>query len=82
MKENNKKFITGLVISTAMRDALVVSVERKKMNSIYKKSFRVNKKIKAVAGDFDLSVGDIVKISEIRPMSKDIHFKVISKEGK
>lgn len=80
--KQNKKYIIGVVTQAAMKDAVVVSVSRKKMNPIYKKSYTINKKIKARKNNFELFKGDVVRISEVRPVSRDIHFEVSKKEGK
>lgn len=78
--ENRKKVLIGKIISNKMQGTVVVQIERKIKHPIYKKYIRRNKKIKADINNFELEVGNIVKIEEISPISKDKHFKVIEKE--
>lgn len=73
------KTLTGLVVSAKMQKTIVVSCERKVRHPMYNKIMRVNKKYKAYVGDATYNVGDMVTIEETRPISKDTHFKVITK---
>jgi len=71
------KTLIGKVVSTLMNKTVVVDVERSKTHRLYGKSFTVNTKIKA-RNDFDnIAVGDVVTITETRPFSKEVSFKVI-----
>lgn len=69
------KVITGTVVSTKMQKTVVVNVERKLQHPLYKKVIVRHKKIKAHS-DLDLNEGDVVIISETKPISKDKHFVV------
>jgi len=70
---------TSKIDPSKMQKTIVVSCERKVRHPMYKKTMRVNKKYKAHVGDATYNVGDMVTIEETRPMSKDTHFKVITK---
>ncbi|MFH0979630.1 MAG: 30S ribosomal protein S17 [Candidatus Roizmanbacteria bacterium] len=74
-----KKTLVGEVVSTKMQKTVVVNVERKFTHSKYRKVIIRHKKYKAHNEELELKVGDIVKIVETRPISKDKHFKVIEK---
>jgi small subunit ribosomal protein S17 len=76
------KILTGTVVSTKMQKTVVVKVERKFRHPLYEKVITRHKKYKAHNEDFDLKEGDVVKIIETRPISKDKHFKVIEKLSK
>ena len=76
------KILTGTVISTKMQKTVVVKVERKFRHPLYEKVITRHKKYKAHNEDFDLKEGDVVKIIETRPISKDKHFKVVEKLSK
>ena len=76
------KTLTGTVVSTKMQKTVVVKVERKFRHPLYEKVVTYHKKYKAHNEDFDLKEGDVVKIIETRPISKDKHFKVIEKLSK
>ena len=69
----------GKVISTKMIKTVVVLVERKFRHAIYHKIIIRHKKFKAHNEKLDLKLGDVVKIEETKPISKDKHFKVIEK---
>jgi len=76
------KVFIGKVVSTKMLKTVVVRVERKFRHSFYKKTIVKHKKYKAHSDDLKLEVGDVVKIKESRPISKDKHFVVIEKVTK
>jgi len=77
-----KKTLIGEVISTKMQKTVVVRVERKFRHSLYRKVIIRHKKYKVHNENLELVVGDVVKIEETRPISKDKHFKVIGKVDK
>ncbi len=74
-----KKEVIGKIVSAKMQKTVVVSIERKFRHHLYKKTIVRHKKIKAHNEDKELKVGDIVKIRETRPISKDKHFIVIER---
>ncbi|MFA6532608.1 MAG: 30S ribosomal protein S17 [Patescibacteria group bacterium] len=74
-----KKTLIGKVVSTKMTKTVVVMVERKFRHAVYHKVIIRHKKFKAHNEKLDLLVGDVVKIEETRPISKDKHFIVIEK---
>jgi small subunit ribosomal protein S17 len=71
----NKK-LTGVVVSTKMENTAVVEVSRRKPHPLYKKLMKVSKKFKADLNGKTVSVGDIVVISETKPVSKNKFFKI------
>jgi small subunit ribosomal protein S17 len=74
-----KHQLTGKVISDKMQKTVVVSVERNKFHSKYKKRYTINKKYKAHDEKKEAKVGDRVLIEECRPISKDKKWVVIKK---
>lgn len=70
------KTIEGKVVSVKMQGVVVVEVKRKIPHPLYKKLLNKSKKYKAQAGDTTLAQGDKVRIVQIRPISKDTHFRV------
>ena len=74
-----KKILTGKVVSMKMIKTVVVMVERKFRHPVYHKVIVRHKKYKAHNEKLDLKLGDIVKIEETKPISKDKHFIVIEK---
>lgn len=77
-----KKTLIGKVASTKMIKTVVVEVERKIIHPKYKKVIIRHKKYKAHNEDLKLEKGDIVKIQETIPISKDKHFLVVEKINK
>jgi len=73
------KALIGKVVSTKMQKTVVVKVERKFRHPLYEKVITRHKKYKAHNEEFKLKEGDMVKIIETRPISKDKHFKVAEK---
>lgn len=74
-----KRKIKGVVVSDKMQKTVVVSITRLKKHPKYKKYFKVTKRFKAHDENNEYHVGDRVLIEEIRPMSKEKRWKVISK---
>lgn len=74
-----KKTLIGKVVSTKMTKTVVVKVERKFRHQVYHKVIIRHKKYKVHNEKLDLKLGDIVKIEETKPISKDKHFMVIEK---
>ena len=61
---------TGIVTSVAMDKTAVISVHTYKIHPKYKKQFRVTKKFYAHDEDNSCVLGDIITISETKPLSK------------
>ncbi|NTU73344.1 30S ribosomal protein S17 [Candidatus Roizmanbacteria bacterium] len=73
------KTIIGKVVSTKMQKTVLVEVERKFRHPLYKKVIVRGKKFKAHNEMEGIAEGDVVVITETRPVSKDVHF-VVSKK--
>jgi small subunit ribosomal protein S17 len=71
------KPLVGTVISTKMAKTVVVEVKRRFPHPLYKKLINKRKKIKAHNENLDIKVGDIIKIGEVPPISREKHFKVL-----
>lgn len=77
--ENPKKtkILSGKVVSDKMKDTIVVLVDSYKKHPMYGKYMGKHKKFKAHDQGNKCKIGDIVRIKETRPISKDKHFIVI-----
>jgi small subunit ribosomal protein S17 len=75
--ERNRKQIIGKVVSNKMNKSIVIEIENLVMHSLYKKSVRRTKKIKSHDEKNECSIGDIVKVEETRPLSKDKRYRLI-----
>ena len=71
------RILSGTVVSTKMKDTIVVAVNRLVKHPKYGKFLRVTKRFKAHDAGNTKKEGEKVTIMECRPMSKDKHFKVI-----
>ncbi|MCX6198897.1 MAG: 30S ribosomal protein S17 [Bacteroidetes bacterium] len=77
MERNLRKERFGLVTSDKMDKTITVSIERKVKHPIYGKFVKTTKKFKAHDETNDAKVGDTVKISETRPMSKTKRWRLV-----
>jgi len=65
-----KKIITGTVVSNKMDKTVVVLVERKFTHRTFKKVVKRTKKFRCHDEKNQCSVGDIISMREVRPLSK------------
>ncbi|MDR3439267.1 30S ribosomal protein S17 [Telmatospirillum sp.] len=72
-----KRILQGVVVSDAMDKTIVVRVERRVMHPVYKKFIRRSKKYAAHDETNSCKVGDVVRIQECRPISKNKSWTVI-----
>ena len=70
MERNLRKERIGVVVSNKMEKTIVVSVKRKMKHPIYGKFVNKTSKFYAHDEQNNCSIGDTVKIMEIRPLSK------------
>ena len=70
-KKGGKRTFVGLVTSDKMDKTIVVSINTKKMDTLYKKYVTRTKKCKAHDENNDAHIGDTVRIVECSPISKD-----------
>lgn len=80
MKKNNinktgKTFI-GQVVSDKMTNTLVISMKYTSRHPLYKKIVSKHKKIYA-ENNLSAKVGDVIKVKEIRPLSKLKRFTTV-----
>lgn len=71
----------GRVVSTKMAKTAVVLVETRKTHPLYKKSFMRSKKYLA-DDSLGVSLGDVVVIEKVRPISKLKHWRIEKVLGK
>lgn len=67
----------GYVVSDKMDKTIVVEVEDRKSHALYGKIVRTTKRVKAHDEENTAGVGDLVRIRETRPLSKDKHFRLV-----
>jgi|SRR3989338_3253931 len=76
-KQNKGKTLTGTVVSTKMKDTIVVEVNRFVPHPKYRKYQKHTARFKAHDVGNTKTVGEKVTIIACRPMSKDKHFKIV-----
>jgi len=70
MKEQ-KRVLIGRVLSNRMDKTAVVIVERKQRHRLYGKVIATRKKYKAHDAENACQIGDLVKMIESRPLSRE-----------
>ncbi|MDO7788916.1 30S ribosomal protein S17 [Desulforamulus aquiferis] len=76
-KRNLRKVRQGKVVSDKMEKTIVVAVEDRVRHPLYQRTIRQTKKFKAHDEENSCRKGDIVRIMETRPLSKDKRWRVI-----
>jgi small subunit ribosomal protein S17 len=67
----------GTVVSDKMDKTVVVAVESYYKHPLYKKILRKVKKFKVHDPDGKCKIGDVIKISETRPLSKTKRWRLV-----
>ena len=76
MERNLRKVRTGKVVSNKMDKTIVVAVENHVKHPLYGKIVKKTYKLKAHDENNDCNIGDIVKVVETRPLSKDKRWRL------
>jgi small subunit ribosomal protein S17 len=76
-----KRVLQGVVVSDKNDKTIVVKVERRYTHPLLKKTVRRSKKFHAHDEENTFKVGDVVRIEESRPVSKNKRW-VVLKEAK
>ena len=76
-EENQGKILSGKIVSTKMKDTIVVLVERFTKHPKYGKFLKRQKKFKVHDAGNKHKEGEVVEIIETKPMSKDKRFMVL-----
>jgi small subunit ribosomal protein S17 len=74
---NQIKTKTGRVVSNKMEKTIVVAVENLVEHPLYKKRVRRTHKFKAHDERNEAVIGDIVRIGETRPISKEKSWRLL-----
>ncbi|MFY9114073.1 MAG: 30S ribosomal protein S17 [Dethiobacteria bacterium] len=77
MERGSRKVLAGRVVSDKMEKTRVVAVERIARHPLYGKIVRRTKKYKFHDETNQSHHGDLVKIMETRPLSKDKRWRLI-----
>lgn len=77
MEKNNRRVLTGTVVSDKMDKTITVLVETYKNHPLFHKRVKSSKKYKAHDENSVASMGDTVKIMETRPLSATKYFRLV-----
>lgn len=76
-KRNLRKERVGIVVSNKMDKSIVVSEKRKMKHPIYGKFISKTTKFMVHDEKNECNIGDLVKIMETRPLSKNKNWRLI-----
>lgn len=76
-RENRRKFLEGTVVSDKMQKTRVVQVRLTTRHEKYQKTVITANKYKAHDEKNQAKIGDIVRIMETRPISKDKRWLIV-----
>ena len=77
MERNLRKTRIGKVVSNKMQKTIVVAVEDHVKHPLYNKIVKRTYKLKAHDEQNECNIGDIVKVMETRPLSKDKRWRLV-----
>ena len=77
VERNLRKTRTGKVVSNKMQKTIVVAVEDHVKHPLYNKIVKRTYKLKAHDENNECNIGDIVKVMETRPLSKDKRWRLV-----
>ena len=77
MERNLRKVRTGRVVSNKMDKTIVVAVEDNVKHPLYNKIVKRTYKLKAHDEENTCGEGDVVRVMETRPLSKDKRWRLV-----
>lgn len=75
-ERGRRKSMVGKVVSTKMDKTAVVAVERRQPHPLYHKIIRSTKRYKAHDAENTATLGDVVRIVEMRPLSREKRWRI------
>ena len=76
-KRGTRKERIGRVVSDKMQKTVVVALERRVAHPVYGKMVTRTEKVKAHDEENTAQTGDLVRIAETRPLSKDKRWRLV-----
>ncbi|MEM1411914.1 MAG: 30S ribosomal protein S17 [Pseudomonadota bacterium] len=77
-EQATKRTVSGTVVSNKMDKSITVLVERKVQHPVYGKIIRRSSRVHAHDEDNSCNIGDVVTVSECRPLSKTKSWMLMS----
>ena len=78
MERNLRKERVGKVVSNKMQKSITIAIDRKVKHPIYGKFMNKTTKLMAHDEKNEAGIGDVVKIMETRPLSKNKRWRLVS----
>jgi small subunit ribosomal protein S17 len=77
LQRHNRRVKQGRVVSNKMDKTIVVITETRVPHPVYKKIVRISKRFKAHDEQNTAGIGDVVRIAECRPLSKEKRWRLL-----
>jgi small subunit ribosomal protein S17 len=77
MERNLRKERVGKVVSNKMQKSITIAIDRKVKHPIYGKFMNKTTKLMAHDEKNEAGIGDLVRISETRPLSKNKRWRLV-----
>jgi len=77
LQRGTRKTRMGRVVSDKMQKTVVVAIERRQPHPVYGKMVTRTRKVKAHDEENSAKTGDLVRIAETRPLSKDKRWRLV-----
>ncbi len=74
---SRRKEKVGKVVSNKMQKSIVVAIERYVQHRVYKKYYKQTTKIMAHDESQEANIGDLVRIMETKPLSKNKSWRLV-----
>jgi small subunit ribosomal protein S17 len=71
------KVLQGRVVSDKMQKTIVVEIQQRKLHRLYKKYLTRTKRIKVHDEKNDCKMGDVVRVVDSRPLSKEKRWRLL-----
>ena len=75
-KRKNKQSLIGKVVSAKMQNTVSVEVARVIAHPVYKKRIKKHKKFLSHVSEVSPKIGDVVRITSTKPISKNKRWRV------
>ncbi|NLH01745.1 MAG: 30S ribosomal protein S17 [Clostridiales bacterium] len=77
VRTSSRKTRVGKVVSDKMDKTIVVIVEDRVAHPLYKKIIKKTYRLKAHDENNECGIGDVVRVMETRPLSKDKRWRLV-----
>jgi small subunit ribosomal protein S17 len=77
-RSSHRKVRVGKVVSNKMEKSIIVAIERRMPHPIYKKYFKQTTNLMAHDEKKEAGIGDVVRIMETRPLSKQKRWRLVA----